>query len=294
MQEGAGDRTKAHIYHWLHQKGNVNVAVPILESEKAPLENRVWYRYPNQATPVFEGDGTSPTVIARVLDDGTTQYSLATYNARGHVTSRTDPVGRTTNYTYDSNGIDVEEERQVNGGGTDLLASYTYNSLHQPLTRTDAAGETWTYTYNTDGQLLTATNPLDETTTQVYNTDGYLESTTGPVTGATTAFTYDAYGRLATMTEPDGYAVGYTYDAADRQTLVSYPDGTNELTLHDRLDPVRRRDRLGRITSYTYDALRRLVATRDPLGADGDPELVLLRESRRPDRCRGECHRLDS
>jgi YD repeat-containing protein len=47
---------------------------------------------------------------------------------------------------------------------------------------------------------------------------------------------------------------------------VTYPDGTFEETAYDRLDVASRRDRLGRVTRYYHDALRRLVATRDPAG----------------------------
>jgi YD repeat-containing protein len=96
MAVGAGDRTKAHLYHWLHVKNNVNQAVAILESEKAPLESRVWYRYPSQSGPQCEGDGRSPTVVARVLDDGSTQASSTQYNSQGRVTKHTDPLGRET------------------------------------------------------------------------------------------------------------------------------------------------------------------------------------------------------
>jgi YD repeat-containing protein len=34
----------------------------------------------------------------------------------------------------------------------------TWNSQHQPLTVTDAAGQTTTFTYNTAGQVLAVTN----------------------------------------------------------------------------------------------------------------------------------------
>ena len=57
-----------------------------------------------------------------------------------------------------------------------------------------------------------------------------------------------------------------SYDVFDRVTGVWYPDGTSEATTYDRLDVATRRDRLGRETRYVYDALRRLVSTRDPAG----------------------------
>jgi YD repeat-containing protein len=107
MAAGAGDRTKAHLYHWLHAKGNANQTSAVLESEKAPLENRVWYQYPNQSFQLLEGDGNQPTVIARVLDDGTTQTFTTMYNALGYPTIRAEPQGRKTTYSFAPNAIDL-------------------------------------------------------------------------------------------------------------------------------------------------------------------------------------------
>jgi YD repeat-containing protein len=149
----------------------------------------------------------------------------------------------------------------------DLVASYAdYTSGHQAATMTDAAGETTTSTYNAAGQILTVANALSETTTYTYDPDGYLTSVTGPVTGATTTYAYDDYGRVASVTDSDGYEVVTEYDALDRPTAMSYPDSTTELITYDKLDAVTRRDREGKITRTFYDALRRVVAVRDPLG----------------------------
>jgi RHS repeat-associated protein len=273
MAAGAGDPTKAHLYHWLHVKDNVNQTVSILESEKAPLENRVWYRYPNQAGAVWEGDGRQPTVLARVLDDGTTQAVQFEYDSlTGQITRATDPVGRTTLFTYATNGIDPVDVRQLNGQNTELLESFTTNAQHLPLTITDASGQTATYTYNARGQLLTTTTPgragITETRTATYGYDsnGNLSSLTGPDTGATSQYTYDGYGRVRTVTDSDNYVMTYDYDALDRVTKITYPDGTYEQTIYKRLDAELKRDRLGRWTHISYDAVRRPAAIRDSLG----------------------------
>src|SRR5258708_6441929 len=180
MAVGAGDRTKAHLYHWLHVKGNVNQTVSIVESEKAALENRVWYLYPNQASSVWEGDGREPSVTARVLDDGTTQAYRAEYNAQGQTTKRTDPLGRETDYAYAANGIDLLTVNQKNGAGYDLLETRTWNGTHEPLTVTDAAGQTTTYTYTPAGLVATITNAKNETTTYAYNPSNQVTSVAGP------------------------------------------------------------------------------------------------------------------
>jgi len=47
-----------------------------------------------------------------------------TYNAKGKVTSKKDPVGRQTNYTYATNGLDLLQVEQVRSGGTDIIQQY--------------------------------------------------------------------------------------------------------------------------------------------------------------------------
>src|SRR5262249_22293427 len=149
----------------------------------------------------------------------------------------------------------------------------TYNSQHEPLTITDAAGQTTTLTYNTAGQPLTLVTPPREgltlaqrTTTHSYDSNGYLQSVTGPLSGAVVSFTYDGYGRVQTVTDPSSYVFTYVSDSLDRLTKATYPDGTYQQVLYNRLDAEQRRDRLGRWSQTFYDALRRPVAARDPLG----------------------------
>ena len=174
---------------------------------------------------------------------------------------------RRTSYTYATNVIDLLEVRQTTGSLTDLLASYTNStSGHQAQSTTDAAGKTTTFTYNAAGQILTVTNPLTERTTYAYDTYGYLITVTGPVSGATTTYAYDDYGHVDSVTDSDNYAVVTDYDALDRPTRITYPDTTHEDITYNKLDPVTVRDREGKITRTFYDALRRVVAIRDPLG----------------------------
>ena len=237
-----GDYTKARIYHWLHS-ADLQSPVGILESTKAPLEGRVWYDYAGQTTvygSIVVGTTSKPTHIGRVLDDGSTQLYYREYNDFGDITTAIDPAGRTFSYTYAANGIDVLETRQTRAGQSELMRQATYNAQHQPLTVTDAAGQTTTFTYNTRGQQATATDPLGNTTTYQYDANGYLTSATGPLGAAdTTTWTYDAFGRVHTLTDNSGYTLTYGYDTADRITTITYPDTTVQ-TVH--LHPARHDD----------------------------------------------------
>jgi YD repeat-containing protein len=267
-----GDPAAATVTHWLlsawaPEAQPLSVAVP--HSVVRPGAGRVWYAYPGQGT---SGSGLTevgtfrqPAITARVLPDGTTQATQATYNDLGQVTSRTDALGRTTTSTYAANDRDLLAVRQGSGPG-DLVATYgNYTAGGQPQTVTDAAGQGTTLMYTSAGQVQTVTNPRDETTTYGYDTQGYLTSVTGPVAGAATTYTYDGYGRVRAVTT-DGATITTDYDALDRVTRVTYPDGTVEATTYDRLDVGTRTDRLGRVTRFWYDGARRRVATRDPAG----------------------------
>ncbi len=97
MKEAPGDYTKAHVDHFLHDV-DFNSVSRIKESEKDALEGRIWYRYPNQ-TIEYQASANmldKPSIVARVLDDDTTQYVKMEYNSIGKVTKETDPSGRVT------------------------------------------------------------------------------------------------------------------------------------------------------------------------------------------------------
>src|SRR5262249_45505229 len=128
-REAPNDYTKARQFHFLHALWD-NTESRVLESEKAPLENRVWYYYPGQLMPGYQRGTTiaRPSVVARVLDDGSTQYSQYEYNAMGSLTHFTDPVGRETRYDYASNLIDLLAVRQTTGSINETLRQFTYNA----------------------------------------------------------------------------------------------------------------------------------------------------------------------
>lgn len=262
--DAPGDYTKAHIYHFLHHDETTTSG--ILESEKSALESRIWLNYDGQAGPNAEGTNGQPTKIARVLDDGTTQVYRYTYNHLGHMTKSIDPVGRTNLFTYAANGIDLTEVRIANGANNDLIASFTYNSQHLPLTATDAAGQVTHFAYNSYGQIAGVTNALGQSTTLYYNNLGLVTNVIAALSGATNGFTYDATNRIRTVTDSDGYTVTYDYDVFDRITKITFPDNTFQQIVYDKLDPVLVKDRRGHWSRKTYDALRRLTAVEDALG----------------------------
>ena len=275
--EYPNDYTKARLYHWQHTADLTN-ADSALESEKPPLENRIWYNYPGQPVgdegATVPGSINKPSKIGRRLDDGTTQLVQFTYNSLGQVTGMIDAMGRQTLKAYETNGQDLHSVTQQTAGGLVTLGSFTWNGQHLPLTSTDAAGQTTTYTWNASGQITSVTTAKSETTTFTYYTadaagkqrNGRLQQIVGPLSGNSdvTTFDYDAFGHMASVTGPDGYYLTYSYDPLDRLTRITFPDGTYTETTYLALDPQTSRDRLGRTTSYVYNSIRQLVSVTDP------------------------------
>ena len=253
------DFTKAKLTQWLHTSDGGSTS-NIKEREKKPLENAIYYFYPDQGDTRFVGSSGRPTKVARVLDDGSTQLWQDQYNSVGKITRSIDPTGRNTIYQYTGNNpysIDLEEVYQRNPGGTytpdglpaDLIASYSYDPNdppHRPHTSTDAAGQTTHYTYNSFGQITDIQNAKGEITHYAYSDgtidgvpNGYLASISSPPfngSSAITSFNYElSSGHFSpancphtVTTAPDDYHVTTDYDNLDRPTVITYPDGTTQ------------------------------------------------------------------
>lgn len=264
---GTSDYTKARIYHFLHSNDS-RLTSGVLESYKKPLENRVWYHYKDQGDPALLGPTALVDYVGRVLDDGTSQVTHNEYDDLGHLTKTVDALGRETDYQYAANGIDQIQVSQKTANGYDVLSSTTYNSIHQPLTITDASGQTTTYSYTVDGDLHAVTMPDGATTTYAYDPSHLhqVKTITGPLSGQVTTNTYDNFNRLKTNTDSEGYTITYDYDLFDRVTKVTYPDGTFDQETYKYLDLATETDRIGRTTQYYYNGIRQKVLTIDPLG----------------------------
>ena len=268
MEVAPYDYAQAVIYHFQHWV-DANQMSRLLESIALPLESRTWFNYPGQT----EGDLSagitvgSPSLVGRVLDsNGTTQLSQYSYNGLGNLTSNVDPVGRTTQYTYAPNGIDVTQVQHYNGSTYDTIRTAVYNSQHLPTQIIDAAGQTTTIQYNTFGEATTVTDPKNETTTYTYDSNGYLQKVTDALTGTQASYTYDGFGRVRIYTDVNGFTTTYSYDNLDRITEIRYPDKTTDTYKYQAVSLVEWKDRLNHVTQYSYNSLEQLIEIIDPEG----------------------------
>jgi RHS repeat-associated protein len=255
-----------------------------------PSANTDAQRRPTQETDA-RGNITKYVYSAYAITDkteafGTPQARTTSYQYLNSDSDRptlvTEP-GRTTAYTYDTNGNWLTRTITDIGTGGTRVWSRAYDSYGRVLTddgpRTDVSDVT-TYTYytcatgNECGQLQTITNALNHVTTYTgYSAHGQPLTIADP-NGLVTTLTYDARQRLASrtvgaeettfgywptgllkkVTLPDGSFLEYTYDAAHRLTEIEDSEGNHAIYTLDGMG--------NRTAENTYDPSGLLTQTR--------------------------------
>jgi RHS repeat-associated protein len=212
-----------------------------------------------------------------------------TYDSAGNALTRTDELGRTTTYTYDTHN-NVLSVSQPTGSGT-ATTSYTYNSFGEVLTTTDPLGNVTTNTYDANGKLLTVTtpapggsasasvttftydskgelltikDPLGHVTTMTYTPAGFIATITDAQNNVTT-YGYDAHGNRTSVKDALNNQTTFAYDAGDRLTTITYPSGggTTTFTYDVRGRRTSVTDQNGKKTTYAYDDADRLTSITD-------------------------------
>ncbi|MEN6314698.1 MAG: DUF1308 domain-containing protein [Clostridiaceae bacterium] len=212
-----------------------------------------------------------------------------TYYADGSLATKTDRNGNTSNYVYDCHG------RLVSGTAGGVSITYTYDGNGNQLTMADSTGTT-VRTYDALNWVLTKAVPNIGTSTYGYDIisgveAGCIKETATDPKGNVTEKVYDKAGRLWKVSA-DGQITTYEYYANGSRKNVIYPGGAREdytyyndgllWTLTNKnsdgtvLDSysyeydaahnqTQKTDGKG-ITTYTYDALNRLLTVTEPAG----------------------------
>lgn len=251
---------------------------------------------------VVFGDGIYPISDALAYGTPLEQEYRFERDTEGRMTARIDPLGRRTEYQYDTFG---QLTRIVLLAGTPkaLTSRIAYTaegqvaSLTDPLERTtrleynqgclsratNTLGNSSFFTCNSAGQRETATDPLSNTGIAYY-IGGEIAAISDPL-GRNVAFRYDALGRPIASQGADGQVARTEYDALGRMVKTVGPDGgitemaydannnvTDVLLPHqagityeyDSRDRViKRTDSLGQSESWTYDPMGRVLTYTD-------------------------------
>ncbi len=202
------------------------------------------------STPTFPVNGSSATWVS-------------TINAQGDTLTSTDPLGRTTTYTYPT----VNSYDQAVSGkpitiqkpdATDGVTTYTntYDSdsptPHGNLTKADATiggvDQKTLYTYDTGhgrpGDLVQLTDPLGKVWTYTYDSYGQRSSVADPNSNKSQSY-FDTVGRPICSISALG--------AAELNCSAGQPNHITQYTTNDFGDVTSRTDPVGGATYYHYD-----------------------------------------
>jgi RHS repeat-associated protein len=230
-----------------------------------PLGWLTSYYYDNagDVTSLLQPDGTTPwftydAQFHRLLQsaDGNGNVTTYTLNATGDTTSKTDPLGNTTVYTW-ANGLLLSTTDPL--GNT---TTYSYDGNRRLVQTTTPRGGPTRLSYDGNGDPARSTDADGFLTQTLYDNDNRLLQTTDPL-GNLTRTRYDAPGDPTLTIDPLGIETGNTYDG--RGVLIeqaaginapegprltdNYPDADANITL--TVDPAER------ATATAYDVMNR-------------------------------------
>jgi RHS repeat-associated protein len=194
---------------------------------------------------------------------------LMTYDTKGNLLTRTDPLNHITRFSYEPNFNQLTSI-------TDPLNKVThfgYDAKGNLTTITNALGKITSIGYDARGLMTSMTDPLAQITTLDYNARGNLASRKDPL-GNISAFVYDVAGNMTSMTDAEGRTTQYQYDQRNRlvqvtdalggTTTYQYQTGCSDCGRSDLLSSLT--DAKGNATSFSYDTMGRVIEITDPLG----------------------------
>lgn len=267
------DYACGRLRHWLD-----GGAEPLaLEFERAPSPEGVtigqctWYDYQG-ATSSGSGYSDLPSIIAKVLPDGSTEFKYLARNQYLTVTNEVETysledgeIGLRTNLLYyAANGIDLVQ--WVGPNGEQVVSNYFApgNTSHQPDASFDALEQGTYYKYNSHWQPKLIARPTGLVISNNYYASGSaldrLQSTVAPAIQYTNSFTYYNNGLVQTFTDPRGLTSTLFWDNLQRLTGIGYPDNTTVSNLYTFLDCTATKDRDGYWRGRGYNALRQVEA----------------------------------
>ena len=268
----------------------------LLQSRVDPLGNTTTYSYDSadRLNSVTDANGNTTTMayterglVSQMVNPDGSSREMA-YDARGNLLeesnelgaiwsydydptfslllSKTDPLERTTRFTYLPNSPEARPSQvilpsskgmantydlawhllstTVGEGSPDAATTrYVYDGAYNLIKTIDGNGKVWSYGYDSRNRRISATDPLGQVTTYAYDAASNLIKTTRPDGKAATR-AYDAMNRLVSSTDESGNTTRYAYDASGN--LASLTDAK------------------GNVYSYGYDALHRCLSMTYP------------------------------
>jgi RHS repeat-associated protein len=182
-----------------------------------------------------------------------------TYTAIGLPQKTTDPEGRVRYFAYDPTFGDQVMTQTTDYGRLNLATSFTYDTVGNLATLTDANGHTTSNTFDNLRRLVEIDGAIAGVVTKyTYFPDGQIQTIAKQLTPGvyeTTTHSYTLEDQVSTVTDALGNTVTTTYDANNRKHTVTAQVSATQ----------------SRQRTYTYDALSRLYQVADTTTAPGTP-----------------------
>jgi RHS repeat-associated protein len=213
---------------------------------------------PDGATVRYDYDRRRNLVEVIAADGQRTGYG---YDGAGRRTRIVMPTGDTLTIVLDAAG------RAVSQTGTDgFTVTNEYSAAGRLRRYTDAEGAATSLAYDSTGRLTSRTDRDGLVTTYEYDPSGRPSALVRP-DGVRIETRFDTVGRIERVDEPDVGVTTFEYDAFGNQTAIRAPDGTTTMSFDPRGNQTSLTLPGGITTTYSYDAVDRLVERVDPSGA---------------------------
>lgn len=218
------------------------------------------YRDPDTNTTNYTYNLDGELTLVTRADTTTVAYG---YDAAGNRMSTEDGAHQVTTYAFDDSALSSAPTSV-----TDPLSrttSYSYDRKGNPLTKQQPGGNCsatpkvgcTTYAHDVANQLTSVTSS-DGTTPNItnigYDADGQRSSMTDGT--GTSSWTWDSLHRMSSSTNGNGKTVGYGHDLKGQLTSITYPGTTG--TVNRGFDDAGRlrtvTDWASRQTTFNYDA----------------------------------------
>ncbi|MBC8731577.1 LysM peptidoglycan-binding domain-containing protein [Paraburkholderia sp. UCT2] len=209
------------------------------------------------------------STLAVLGDDSDVTRTAFTYSAAGRLVQRTDALGLSTRYTYNTFGEQISTVRDI-ASNVQVRDTIDYDRLGQAIRHTSDAGGLNLITqaiYDAFGRVIESIDANGVLRRQDYDRNGNVVVVTDG-TGARMHMTYDAFRNMLTRTDATGSTTTWSYSEFDRAVTVTTAEGIRTtLTYNDAGQIVTLTDGRGNTTGYTYDRDGNLVTTTDATGA---------------------------